>query len=296
MSKVLIFAIFIFLTLVSNIQAVTINKIIAWVNNDIITEDELNMAMSEIEATGVKSKKGDLLEKLIEERLILQAAYEKGVEIDSSDVERIMSNIKARFNSDEEFEQALSSEGVTIDDLKEKYRESLLKKEIVDIEIGPKVSISEEEIEAIKHKFSYQVQVKHIMVKNKSDAILIQSRMDRGESFDNMVEEYSICPSKTNGGVLDFFSPNQMLKEFSDACFNLTKKGEISGIIETNLGFHIIMLLDKRDIPEQELNQIIEEQKIRMREEKFNKEFSRWIDNLKEKAYIKIIKIEEPDK
>lgn len=296
MSKLLIFAIFIFLTLVPNIQAVTINKIIAWVNNDIITEDELDMAMSEIEATGVKSKKEDVLEKLIEERLIMQAAYEKGVEIDSSDVERIMSNIKAKFTSDEEFEQALSSEGVTIDELKEKYRGSLLKKEIVDIEVGSKVSISEKEIEEIKHKFSYQVKVKHILVKNKADAILIQSRMDRGESFDNMVQEYSICPSKANGGVLDFFSPNQMVKEFSDACFNLTKKGEMSGIIETKLGFHIIMLLDKRDTPEEELNQIIEEQKIRMREEKFNNEFSKWIDILKEKAYIKTIKMESLDR
>lgn len=294
MSKLLIFAIFIFLTLVPNIQAVTINKIIAWVNNDIITKDELDMAMSEIEATGVKSKKEDVLEKLIEERLILQAAYEKGVEIDSSDVERIMSNIKAKFTSDEEFEQALSSEGVTIDELKEKYRESLLKKEIVDIEVGSKVSISEKEIEAIKYKFSYQVKVKHILVKNKADAILIQSRIDRGESFDNMVQEYSI--SKANGGILDFFSPNQMIKEFSDACFNLTKKGEMSGIIETKLGFHIIMLLDKRDTPEDELNQIIEEQKIRIREEKFNNEFSKWIDILKEKAYIKTIKMEAPDK
>jgi len=90
---------------------------------------------------------------------------------------------------------------------------------------------------------SNKVHCAHILVKNEKEAQNILERLKREEKFANIAKEVSFCPSKKWGGDLGTFSRGQMVKEFEVAAFSL-QKGEISPVIKTKFGYHIIKKLE----------------------------------------------------
>ena len=94
------------------------------------------------------------------------------------------------------------------------------------------------------------IRVEHILVKTKEEALKIQEQIGQGESFEKLARENSICPSAPRGGDLGYFKRGEMVPEFDAAAFALKKPGEISPIIETRFGFHIIKLIDKDGLME----------------------------------------------
>ena len=83
----------------------------------------------------------------------------------------------------------------------------------------------------------------HILVKTKQEAQNILDRVKKGEKFGKLAKEVSICPSRKRGGDLGSFGRGQMIKEFENAAFAL-QKGEISEIVKTKHGYHIIKRLE----------------------------------------------------
>jgi peptidyl-prolyl cis-trans isomerase C len=83
----------------------------------------------------------------------------------------------------------------------------------------------------------------HILVKAKQEAQNILDRVKKGEKFSKLAKEVSICPSRKRGGDLGSFGRGQMIKEFENASFAL-QKGEISEIVKTKYGYHVIKRLE----------------------------------------------------
>lgn len=90
---------------------------------------------------------------------------------------------------------------------------------------------------------SNKVHCAHILVKTEKEAQNILERLKREEKFANIAKEVSLCPSKKRGGDLGTFSRGQMVKEFEKAAFSL-QKGEISPVVKTKFGYHIIKMLE----------------------------------------------------
>lgn len=90
---------------------------------------------------------------------------------------------------------------------------------------------------------SNQVHCAHILVKTEKEAQNILERLKKGDKFANIAKEVSLCPSKKRGGDLGTFSRGQMVKEFEKAAFSL-QKGEISPVVKTKFGYHIIKKLE----------------------------------------------------
>lgn len=90
---------------------------------------------------------------------------------------------------------------------------------------------------------SNQVHCAHILVKTEKEAQNILERLKKGDKFANIAKEVSLCPSKKRGGDLGTFSRGQMVKEFEKAAFSL-QKGEISPVVKTKFGYHIIKRLE----------------------------------------------------
>jgi parvulin-like peptidyl-prolyl isomerase len=88
-----------------------------------------------------------------------------------------------------------------------------------------------------------QVHCAHILVKTEQEAKAILERLNKGEKFANMAQSVSLCPSEKKGGDLGKFGRGKMVKEFETAAFAL-KKGEISSIVKTKFGYHIIKRLE----------------------------------------------------
>jgi len=83
----------------------------------------------------------------------------------------------------------------------------------------------------------------HILVKTDKEANMVLERLEKGEKFANIAKEVSLCPSGKHGGDLGTFGRGKMVKEFEKAAFAL-QKGQISPIVKTKYGYHIIKRLE----------------------------------------------------
>jgi peptidyl-prolyl cis-trans isomerase C len=90
-----------------------------------------------------------------------------------------------------------------------------------------------------------QVHAAHILVKSENQARDILSRVNCGESFEELAKKYSDCPSGKKGGDLGWFARGQMVKEFEEACFG-GQKGATVGPVKTQFGYHLIKIVDQR--------------------------------------------------
>ena len=90
---------------------------------------------------------------------------------------------------------------------------------------------------------SNKVHCAHILVKTEKEVNQVLERLKKGEKFSAIAKDVSLCPSKKRGGDLGTFGRGQMVKEFETAAFALDK-GQISGIVKTQFGYHIIRRLE----------------------------------------------------
>ncbi len=90
---------------------------------------------------------------------------------------------------------------------------------------------------------SEKIRCAHILVEKESVAKEVLEKLNKGESFAKLAEQYSIDGSRKRGGDLGFFGKGMMVKEFEKAAFAL-KKGETSGLVKTEFGYHIIKRLE----------------------------------------------------
>jgi len=90
---------------------------------------------------------------------------------------------------------------------------------------------------------SNKVHCAHILVKTEKEVNVVLERIKKGEKFSAIAKDVSLCPSKKRGGDLGTFGRGQMVKEFEKAAFVLDK-GQISGIVKTKFGYHIIRRLE----------------------------------------------------
>ena len=88
-----------------------------------------------------------------------------------------------------------------------------------------------------------KVHCSHILIKTEKEANTVLERLKKGEKFSNIAKQVSLCPSKKRGGDLGPFSRGKMVKEFEKAAFAL-QKGQISPIVKTKFGYHIIKRLE----------------------------------------------------
>ncbi len=91
-----------------------------------------------------------------------------------------------------------------------------------------------------------QVRASHILVRTEEEALKLKKEIENGKSFAQIAKEVSLCPSGQNGGDLGYFTKGQMVKPFEDAVFSM-KTGEISNPVQTQFGYHLIQLTDKKD-------------------------------------------------
>jgi peptidyl-prolyl cis-trans isomerase C len=163
----------------------------------------------------------------------------------------------------------------------------LLEAMVQELQKG-RIAVSDEEVEDYfeKHKEEFsnpeQVRVSHILVRTKSEAQKILDELRGGASFEKLVQEYSIDSiTALKGGDLGYISRGEMIPVFEEAIFALEKKNDISQIIETPFGYHLVKLTDRRKAdkktPEEIQNEIrtrIQNQKLKTLIEKYKKELT----------------------
>lgn len=199
-----------------------------------ITRDELYEEM--------KKYYGDaVIERLVEQKLL-----EDKYKVSKEEVEEELEKIKSNFDSDEDFELALSQYNYeSVDQLKEEIRFNLLRQKAATDGIEVTDKKLEEYYNENKDKF-VEVEARHILVEDEKKAKEVKEKLDNGAKFEDLVKEYSTdTASAADGGkVGTVTSDSQMVPEFIEATLKL-KEGEISEPVKSSFGYHIIKA-DKR--------------------------------------------------
>jgi peptidyl-prolyl cis-trans isomerase C len=250
-----------------------------------------------------------VLEELIGIELLAQEGRKKGIKVEEVAVDNRLKALKSSFPSEEMYQEALSRDRISESDLKKKIEQGLLIQELVSREVIQKISVSAEESKAFydSHPDAFkqpeQVHASHILIKvdpkggneakkkARKEIEDILNRVKKGEDFAGLAKQYSQCPSNAKGGDLGFMGRGQTVKPFEDAAFSL-KAGEMSGIVETEFGFHIVRVMERRQerkVPYEEAKDALEKH---LKDSRIKEEVGRYVGNLR--ANSKVEKSTEP--
>lgn len=222
-------------------QSAAAAEAVAKVNGVTINSDQLYQAM-------LASGGAQTLDSLISEELINQEGQKDGVQVTDEDIEKEVTSVKGSYGSDAEFQQALTSYGMTIDDLKKSMKSQVLLKKI----LAPQVKITDDDIKKYYDenletlKVPEQIQASHISVATKEEADAILAELKNGGDFATLAKNKSLdTATKDNAGSLGYISSGNMDEAFDTAAFAL-KAGETSGAVKTSTGYDIIKVTDRK--------------------------------------------------
>lgn len=192
-----------------------------------------------------------VLESVIMDKVFYDEAVKTKLVPSEKEINKSFEEIKARYESEEKFNEDLKQNNLTVDEVKENIKKQMATQNFVNSknEKISKLKPTDDDLEKIYNNNLSQyntVRASHILVDTKKQAKDIKDRLKKGESFEDLAKEFSKCPSKEKGGDLGFFNVSQNVKEFSIVAFNL-KVDEISEPVETEFGWHIIKVTDKID-------------------------------------------------
>lgn len=244
--------------------------VVARINDKEITLSEFNDRLKEFpslahtEGIDIETKKG-FLDNLIVRELLYQEALRSGIDKEK-DTASFIEEMKKRVVVDKFF-----------------------KKEVDD-----KVSVKEDEVKKFYNehpeeaKSPDEVRASHILLKTREDAEMVKKKIKEGVKFEDIAKKYSIDHgSREKGGDLGFFSQGMMVPEFDKAAFKL-KAGEVSDIVETRFGFHIIKVLGKREGRQKGFDESNKEIEKKLIAQKRKERFDTLVAELKSKAKITI--------
>jgi peptidyl-prolyl cis-trans isomerase C len=286
----------------------------AVINGTIITKNEYNRELNQyidritregrqINDSQLEKLKAEILDSLINRELLYQESQKKGIAVQPQEMMDEVKAIKQRFPSEDEFKKAISSMSLTEVTFNSQIKKRLAIQKLIDKQIADKIVITTVESKQYytenpqMFKQPGEIRTSHILIKldpatdeaKKAEALakikMIQQKLRNGEDFAELAKTSSEGPSSVNGGDLGFFKRGQMVKPFEDAAFAL-EPNEVSEIVKTRFGYHIIKLVEKkpeRNIGYSEIKKRLEEH---LKQRKVQEEVGQYLIELRKGANI----------
>ncbi len=243
------------------------------------------------------------LKELISAELLKQESKRQKITPAPEKIDEKLESIKVRFPTAEAFEKTIKENGMDMETLKAEIKNQLALEELLAREIESKVTVKDEEISKFYtenpdyFKSEESVKASHILVKSEEGADeakvaeakkkieKVLAEVKKGADFAAAAKQYSEGPSGPNGGDLGFFSRGQMVPPFEEKAFAL-KKGQISDIVKTKFGFHIIKVVDKKEGGITPLSEVKESITAFLSKAEKEKLFNAYVEKLRSSAAI----------
>ena len=311
-NKYLLFLTLVFiLSTAARSGAEVVDKISVVVNDEIITEGEIDRLLLPVAQKYRNTYRGNellkkleearqrVVEQLIEDKLILGEAKKLNIEASDKEVEEKVSEAMSHFDSRKEFDEALIQQHIALKDLKQRYYEQLMLKKAVDKNISAKVAMTPVDVSNYYNshigEFSVPAEVKLWNILIKPDPIdakkkyelvrEILRRLREGGDFAALAKIYSEGPNASDGGLLGYVKKGDLLPEIEKVVFNMNP-GETSNIIQTSLGYHIFKVEDKKDAHTLSFAEARRQAEEAVFRAKMNEKVKGWVEGLKKNAYI----------
>ena len=286
----------------------TLPEVVARVNGEPVTKSDFEKFIEQMEMNAggpVPPNRRDeiyrnALDRLVDMKLLTQEVRARGVQGDEQLVAGEMARIRSNFPTQAEFDKALAAQNLTAEKLKAEMLTQAGISKMMEAETTGKGEVSDAEAKEFydtnpdKFKRPEQVRASHILFKTEGDeaakpkaraaAESVLKEAKSGKDFAALAKEHSSDGSAQQGGDLGFFVKEQMVPEFSNAAFAM-QPGQISDIVESQFGYHIIKVTERKapeTIPLEQVAPQVKQYLAKQRAETFVKQ-------LRSKAKIEVL-------
>ncbi|MEE9217970.1 MAG: peptidyl-prolyl cis-trans isomerase [Acidobacteriota bacterium] len=296
-------------------RAEVIEEIVARINDDIVTLS--SMKERELQIVGalfsrysgheldekVREARAKLLQRMIREILLLQRAEMLGLDTQKI-VDVGLEQIKRQndIKTNDALLRLLREEGTTLDELREQILRVNVPAIMLDREVRQKVSVSDAEVEKYYREHLEEYTIPETItftelvlrvdgeggkekVRARADAIVAE--LDAGAGFDALVQKYSEVPSREAGGRIGPLRPKELSRSISRALGSL-QVGEVSPVVESRYGFHILRVDERVQERQRELSECRDEIEETIREEKTEREIDAYFEKMIKENFIRV--------
>jgi peptidyl-prolyl cis-trans isomerase SurA len=302
-------------------KSAVVEEIVARVNNEIITREDLEHARTSLEGEArdacancsseqvraqVAAKDKDLLRDLIDQSLLTQRAKDAGINVDADVIKRLDA-IRQQYKMPtmEALEAEVTKSGQDFEDFKSQIRDQLLTQELIRKEVGSKIIVSHEDIVKYynEHKSEFvrpeTVVLREIFVstEGKPDADIPALRkkaenlrdrvLNNGDDFGAMAKRYSDSPTAQQEGELGVFQRSKLDAKIAEKVFALNRS-QMTDVLETKTGFEILQVRERYEAGEQPLEKVEPEISNKLYEVKMEPGMRAYLTTLREDSYVQI--------
>jgi peptidyl-prolyl cis-trans isomerase C len=243
------------------------------------------------------------VENLINQSLLLEEAGRQGTQPEQKRVDDRYNETVGRFSSPEEFQAALDSMGLSKEAFRKEILDDLMIEGLLDGQLKDVKKASDEEVSAFfrDHPESFrspeQVRASHILIsvdpgatdeqraQKRLELAGLKGEIEKGADFGELAGQHSDCPSKARGGDLGYFQRGKMVKPFEDEAFAM-KVGDVSGIVETQFGYHLIKVTDHQEPKTATLDEVKAQIENLLNRQAKDKAIGAYVAKLRESARI----------
>jgi peptidyl-prolyl cis-trans isomerase SurA len=296
-----------------------VERIVAIVNDDVITLSELNNTfdpyLKRVEAGVAAGKDREkvvaegrtmILNRMIDNKLIEQEAKKSGITIKDDEAMGVVRDmLKSRNMQMPDLLQALNKDGMTFDAYKQELKEQLQRQQLIRREIRSKLVVTDDEIGEYyrQHRDEYEgkeaIRIRQILFpvtagtdpdireRARELAESILKRIKSGEPFEALAAQFSQGPATAAGGDIGFVEKGQMLPEVEKVALSLDI-GNVSPVIVSSQGVYIIQVVDKRGAGLKPITEVRQEIQMKLENEKAAKKFDQWVAEIRSRSLVDI--------
>ncbi len=296
-----------------------VDRIVAVVNDDIISLFEMNQTVKSftervktLDYSAEKKKKilfkirEDVLNRLIDEKLVDQEIKRFRINISGKEVDNAIERFKETNDfTDERLKEALKRDGISMVEYRKHIRDQILRGKLVNREVQSKIVITKADIEAYykQHPEEYagkkKIRLRHIIMRVPSEAdkdgrLAVQKKMETvqkelkaGHPFEKMAKIYSEISGEI-GGVLGLFELDDLSPQVKKVIKGI-KPGEFTDILETDHGYQIFFLEEIINSGGKQVEEVSSEIASKLHKEIINDKYQSWLKDLRKRSYIKIM-------
>ena len=247
--------------------------------------------------------RSETLERMIDAELLYQQSVKEGLKVNDNEIKEYMDSFQKSFNDQKQYEQWLASINLTHEKLKMQVTKQQSVFEIINKKIKSHVKVTDAEAQNFyKENLQYfsspeEIKVSHILIKVEKDAdakqketarkklVEIKKKIDAGEKFEELAKTYSQCTSASKGGDLGYFTKSGMDSPFEKVAFAL-KPNQVSDIVETQFGYHLIKLIDRKPAETSAFDEVKVEIVETLRDKKSKEAVQKYAADLRKTAKI----------